>query len=234
MKIQEVELTEGLYDKYIFKAFFTAGGPGSGKSHVSKKLLNRFGFKTVDIDRFIELFGKKHNLDLKNMDDWRGNYIHRAADLNHRSLDTYLAGRLPLIIDGTGRNKEKIKYMAERLKTEFGYDSALLYVNTSINVALKRNSQRPRSIAPQILVNMHKEVKNNLGFYQNYFDDRMFIVDNNEETMSDENLDMVSKRLMRFLNAPVNNLVAKQWIQKQQELKGIKQDSQPEVPNENQ
>ena len=29
-------LTEGVYDKHIFKAFFLAGGPGSGKSWVAK------------------------------------------------------------------------------------------------------------------------------------------------------------------------------------------------------
>ena len=33
--LEEEELTEGVYDPGILKAFFTAGGPGSGKSHVS-------------------------------------------------------------------------------------------------------------------------------------------------------------------------------------------------------
>ena len=31
-------LTEGVYDKGIFKAVFLAGGPGSGKSYVAKQL----------------------------------------------------------------------------------------------------------------------------------------------------------------------------------------------------
>jgi chromosomal replication initiation ATPase DnaA len=31
-----IKLYEGVEDPGIFKAFFTAGGPGSGKSHVSK------------------------------------------------------------------------------------------------------------------------------------------------------------------------------------------------------
>ena len=31
------DLQEGLYDPNIFKAFFLAGGPGSGKSYVVKK-----------------------------------------------------------------------------------------------------------------------------------------------------------------------------------------------------
>ena len=36
-------LTEGVYDKSIFKAFFLAGGPGSGKSWVSAKTLSGAG-----------------------------------------------------------------------------------------------------------------------------------------------------------------------------------------------
>ena len=31
-------LTEGVYDKGVFKAVFLAGGPGSGKSYVAKQL----------------------------------------------------------------------------------------------------------------------------------------------------------------------------------------------------
>ena len=31
-------LNEGVYDPHIFKAFFLAGGPGSGKSFISKSL----------------------------------------------------------------------------------------------------------------------------------------------------------------------------------------------------
>ena len=33
-------ITEGVYDPAIFKAFFLAGGPGSGKSWVSARALS--------------------------------------------------------------------------------------------------------------------------------------------------------------------------------------------------
>ena len=36
-------ITEGVYDPSIFKAFFLAGGPGSGKSWVSTKALSGMG-----------------------------------------------------------------------------------------------------------------------------------------------------------------------------------------------
>ena len=36
-------ITEGVYDPSIFKAFFLAGGPGSGKSWVSARALSGMG-----------------------------------------------------------------------------------------------------------------------------------------------------------------------------------------------
>ena len=43
-------ITEGVYDPNIFKAFFLAGGPGSGKSWVSAKTLSGMGLKVINSD----------------------------------------------------------------------------------------------------------------------------------------------------------------------------------------
>ena len=40
-------LTEGVYDKGIFKAVFMAGGPGSGKTYINSQL---FGIPYGDIN----------------------------------------------------------------------------------------------------------------------------------------------------------------------------------------
>ena len=52
--LYEEDLTEGVYDPGILKAFFTAGGPGSGKSHVSGRAglgkLSPLGIKIVNSD----------------------------------------------------------------------------------------------------------------------------------------------------------------------------------------
>jgi hypothetical protein len=38
-EIRFQELKEGLYDPNIFKAFFLAGGPGSGKTFVTRRFI---------------------------------------------------------------------------------------------------------------------------------------------------------------------------------------------------
>ena len=48
------QLVEGVYDPNIFKAFFLAGGPGSGKSFVVRKTTGGLGMKVVNSDTAFE------------------------------------------------------------------------------------------------------------------------------------------------------------------------------------
>ena len=48
------DLQEGVYDPNIFKAFFIAGGPGSGKSFVVRKTTGGLGMKIVNSDDIFE------------------------------------------------------------------------------------------------------------------------------------------------------------------------------------
>ena len=41
-------IAEGVYDPNIFKAFFLAGGPGSGKSFVTTNITGGLGLKNVN------------------------------------------------------------------------------------------------------------------------------------------------------------------------------------------
>ena len=52
-------LNEGLYDKGIFKAFFLAGGPGSGKSFVTRDAFAGTGLKVINSDTHFETQLKK-------------------------------------------------------------------------------------------------------------------------------------------------------------------------------
>ena len=54
MKFKEFLLQEGVYDPGIFKAFFMAGGPGSGKSFISQNTFAGTGLKSVNMDPAFE------------------------------------------------------------------------------------------------------------------------------------------------------------------------------------
>lgn len=218
MKINELEINEGINDKYIFKAVFTAGGPGSGKSFVSKKLFAPYGFREVNVDRFIEYFGQKQSLDTKRMQDWDSGVFVKAKKLTNKSFDLYIDGRLPLLIDGTGRKYQKIVDLSEKLKS-LGYDTGLLFVNTSLETAKKRNQNRERVVPIEFLEKAWQQVQANIGIFQDYFDENMIIVDNDVD--SQPNWQQVNKRIERFINSPVNNTAAKRWMEEQKKERKI-------------
>ena len=84
-------ITEGVYDPSIFKAFFLAGGPGSGKSWVSSKALSGMGLKVINSDTaFTRLLGKE-KLSLKFADHTPAE-IEKQIDANtHMRLSGTLA-----------------------------------------------------------------------------------------------------------------------------------------------
>ena len=138
------QLQEGLYDPNIFKAYFLAGGPGSGKSYVVKKSTGGTGLKIVNSDDIFEKLLKQANLSLKMPDDElipRDKVRDRAKALTKLRRDNYVEGRLGLVIDGTGKDLDKITNQASDLK-QIGYDVYMIFVNTSLDVALENNQKR--------------------------------------------------------------------------------------------
>ena len=143
-------ITEGVYDKHIFKAFFLAGGPGAGKSWVSARTLMGAGMKVVNSDDAFERLLKQAGLSLdmnthtktqaKTRDKLRG----KAKRGTSSGLQHAIDGRLGLILDSTARDTSRIE-SEMRGMGYLGYDTHMVFVNTTLEVAIKRNQERPRS-----------------------------------------------------------------------------------------
>jgi len=210
------ELQEGVYDPNILKAFFLAGGPGSGKSYVVRRTTGGLGMKIVNSDDAFEKLLKDAGLSLKMppeeeapRDVARG----RAKKLTKARQKNYVDGRLGLIIDGTGKDYEKIAYQARELQ-QLGYDTHMIFVNTSLDTALERNSKRARSVPESLVVKSWNDVQQNIGKFQRLFgQQKMIIIDNNK---ADEKIiTNVYKQVAKFVKKPVDNHIAKQWIRKE-------------------
>ena len=206
------ELQEGLYDPNIFKAFFLAGGPGSGKSYVAGKSTGGTGLKSVNSDDAFEHMLNKAGLSLKmppEETEPRDVVRGKAKDITARMEKNFIEGRLGLIIDGTGRDVDKILGQKAKLD-ELGYDTYMIFVNTSLDVALKRNAERPRSVAEPIVVKSWKDVQGNLGKFSNIFRAGFIVVDNNDA--GEDIFNQVWKRVKGLLRKKVTNTRAKDWM----------------------
>ena len=206
------ELQEGLYDPNIFKAFFLAGGPGSGKSYVASKATGGTGLKMVNSDPAFEHLLKKAGLSLKMPpEEFERKEVVRgkAKAITAKMRANYLEGRLGLIIDGTGKDADKILYQKNMLDG-LGYDTYMIYVNTSVDVALQRNAERSRSLPDDDVVKMWKSVQNNIGLFSNMFRGNLIIVDNNNA--GEDILTGIYKRVKGLLRKKVQNTRAKSWM----------------------
>jgi len=215
------ELQEGLNDPNIFKAFFLAGGPGSGKSYVVRKTTGGSGLKIVNSDDAFEKLLKDAGLSLKMPADEaepRDAVRGKAKALTSKSKGNYLDGRLGLVIDGTGRDFDKVSKEKRELEN-LGYDCYMIFVNTSLDVALERNIERERSVPEDIVIKSWKDVQSNIGKFNNLFKSGMIIVDNNK---ADEDIIVsVFRRIKALLKNKVTNSRAKQWVSFEMKRRGI-------------
>ena len=237
IKLYEEFVGEGVYDPGILKAFFMAGGPGSGKSYVATEIFDfpkgsvgsvsyATGLKLVNNDNAFEKGLKDAGFNAsqlsklaKNPEEWSKVMTIRdkAKNITRRMQSNYISGRLGQVIDGTGKNFDKIK--GHRLMyQDLGYDTYMVFVNTSLEIALERNQMRERKLADDMVEKMWQEVQNNLGKFQKLFGaDRMLIVDNSE--YGGDVLSQIEKQINKHMSKSVKNPLGKRWIQDQLKIK---------------
>lgn len=215
-------LAEGVNDPAIFKAVFLAGGPGSGKSFiVGKTALQPMGFKLINSDPAFEAGLKKAGLtmDPKDIGSEKGQQVRKQAKrLTNKQMEFALAGRLGLIIDGTGKDYEKISTQVNELR-KIGYAVVMIFVNTDLETALARNAARSRSLPDAMVTKMWNDVQKNIGKFQNLFRDRMIIIDNSDGANYEGAVLQAYRKISKWSKTPPDNRHAKKWIDQQKKSK---------------
>lgn len=208
-------LLEGKNDPAIFKAVFLAGGPGSGKSFTADKIAFRaMGFKSINIDTFFEHALKKAGLSLKPESIYSelGQKIREKSKKTKENYeDILLRGRLGLVLDGTGKDIDKIKKYKDSLE-KIGYETAMMFVNTDLETSKIRNKSRERTILDTEVENMWKGVQKNIGEFRHMFGNRFYVIDNSEGSTNFEKQTLtLFKQVQQWAKIPVNNPAAKEW-----------------------
>lgn len=223
--VESITLTravnEGIHDPYILKAVFMAGGGGSGKSFIAGLMFDGLGLKVVNSDDILTRMAKALEIDLRTqmgtamVQEPRFGLRQRAKVLTNSRLDIYIAGRLGLIIDSTAANVNRVFTTKERLE-ELGYDCFMVFVNTTLETSLARNSKRDRVVDPAVIEADWKDVQAARDKYKRTFgtDFREVM---NDKFHSDEELrkyvvpDM-TRMAVKMIDKPVKNPIGKKWI----------------------
>jgi predicted kinase len=236
--LNPIILNEGVDDPGILKCVFLAGGPGSGKSRIAGDLFGiskgltvaASGLKSVNSDVAFEAQLKKSGINPKDLgkiekenpelwnaitEDPNG---ERAK--GKKTTDTmrafYEEGRLGMIIDGTGDDINKIKAKKQHAES-LGYDTYMVFVNTSLEVAQARNKKRDRVLGEDIVNEIWKACQHNLGAFQTLFSGNFRIVDNTPD--GDNLTDDIKKAVEGFIRARLYNPIGKQWVTTARALK---------------
>ena len=253
-------ITEGVDDPGILKCVFLAGGPGSGKSYTAKEIfgvgktsissVSAGGLKLVNSDMAFEKALKDNGINPKDLgrfekedpkmwnmiagEDNPNSIRNQAKKITKQQQAFYEAGRLGLIIDGTGDEVTKIKEKKAHAE-DLGYDCYMVFVNTSLEVAQERNASRDRTLSAERVTQIWKACQNNLGAFQSMFGGNFIIVDNTEykkyqskvrdrksgeikiiDTAIAQN---IQKSINAFLRKPIYNQIGKKWIETARMLK---------------
>ena len=233
-------LNEGVDDPGILKCIFLAGGPGSGKSFTAKEIfgvgksdiasVSAGGLKVISSDTAFEQALKKNGIDPKDLANieksdpnfWAyiagetGDSIrNKAKEITQKQQAFYEAGRLGMIIDGTGDEVLKIRNKMDKAE-KLGYDCYMVFVNTSLEVAIKRNAERSRSLPESLVREIWSKCQENMGKFQGMFGNNFIIVDNTEYHPISKS---VQKQVDAFLRKPIQNPIGKKWILGARQLK---------------
>jgi dephospho-CoA kinase len=197
------EIVEGPNDPYTYKAIFFAGSPGAGKTYVARKLAGAFGgLKQVNMDIIFKHLMTKNNLSWKmppEEEPEREKQRQRSKELVTRQQQTYADGGLGLLIDSTGRSYDKIENTKDQLESQ-GYKTTMIFVNTDLQTALRRNKQRERTLPDELIRKNFSAVEQQLGRFQRLFNDIHIInnSDSTQETLPGQ-IEQVEKDISKFL-----------------------------------
>lgn len=226
MKSFKTFLDEGVNDPAIFKAIFLAGGPGSGKSFiVGKTGLTAMGYKVVNSDDAFEAAMSKVGMEMTpdNIFSPKGQELRgKAKKITGKKEERYLKGRLGLVVDGTGKDPDKIAAQAKKVK-ELGYDVAMIFVNTDMDTALNRNRMRARSLPDKEVEAYWKAVQRNVGKFQRMFGKENFLIVDNSEGKNYEKETLTAYRDAKKFTDKPHGAKAKRWIEvEKQAIKRVK------------
>ena len=238
-----LDLLEGVYDPGIFKAFFLAGGAGSGKSYSAEKATGSaagkfewgekkstlkpgktgpYGLKVVNSDEQLEyglMQANMHSDFSKYTDDEtmeKERIREKGKKLTKKKEQMWINGRLGLIIDGTAKNPNKLSLQIKSLQ-DVGYDTYMIFVNTSLDIALQQNAGRKRRLPDEVVRLTWEEVQANKQQLSNLFPGGFVEIINNRA--GEDVFRKAFVEVGKLMKRPPKSSRAKAWMAQELEKK---------------
>jgi len=210
--ITENTITESINDKGIFKACFFAGSPGSGKSYTLSKITDgAIAPRIVNVDKWVEHFNTGYEED----------ELAKPKVLVKAEVYNYVNSLLPLFVDTTSISTHAVVKRRSLLE-KIGYDTAIIYVNTSLDMAIDRVEKRNAEGGRQVSIDVVKEYYEKSVKIKKFLKHAFYLymeVNNDTGTLTDDVLMKAYNRMSFFYNSAVSNKIGIETINTMKENK---------------
>lgn len=187
----------------LFKAIFVSGGPGSGKDIIIREAIAEQNAVEITSTTAISILNDKHKL----------------YEFSRDSRREAIRQRLPLIITGTTSEQHNILAIREELE-ELGYETMMVFVNTSNESSRKRNESHERLMAESVrqqkweITQLVAEKFNQEFKKYLEFDNSVDLNESNdfETSEKEEDLSLIYEMSNWFFDTPVENEIAESWL----------------------
>ena len=184
-----------------FKAIFITGGPGSGKDIIIREAIPSTKIVELNLIQARDYLADKQKLSEKTSD-------YRREAIRNRG---------PLIINGPADDNEKITYIKEELE-ELGYETMMVFVNTSDETSKERNSLLSRMMVESVRHDKWVKSQQVAKHYEEIYES-FNVFDNTGDLESKEfDIHEIYQTSKEFLAKMVRNESADEWLIKNNKL----------------
>ena len=183
-----------------------AGGPGAGKSFITKNLINLDNVKDFNVDQVRvmtakKLWGDEWEEMISTPDGYQKILDLTYTTSNPKNLTVKFLKQFlqqertqPInVVYDAGGGQEQVMRDVHELAKDNGFNTTLVHVRTPLELAQMRNDERPRSLPDDMVAQYHQKVKDNMRNMIPIFDN-VWTVDNKELIdLSDRPSDNIEK-----------------------------------------
>jgi len=160
------------------------------------------GLKQVNMDSIFKHLMTRKNLSWKmppEEEPEREKQRQRSKELVAKQQQSYTDSGLGLLIDSTGRILGTVRRIKDELEDK-GYKTTMIFVNTDLETALRRNRERERTLPDKLIHQNYDVIEQRLGEYQRMFND-VHLINNSDSAQEQlpEQLEQVEKNIRKFL-----------------------------------
>lgn len=199
-------INESIEDKGILKACFMAGFPGSGKSYVITTITSgQLEPRIINTDKYVEFLKAYKASEWNKVED-------RVKLLTKNQLVLNLNSMLPLWVDGTSSNPSSLARRNGILKS-IGYDTAMIWVDTSIETSIERAKKRKREVTEKDIRKIYNKLEGLKTYYSKDFRHFTEIL-NDEGELTEKVILQAFKKVTSFFNSPIENPIGQKLVKK--------------------